>query len=228
MNRILRALRRMLHRFDAPPTLASVDAYALWAVNYPPVPHNALMEIEQTAMLALVPSLSGLRVLDLACGTGRYGALAGAQGARLVVGLDSSPDMLRRNSQPAALARMDAIPIADGAFDVVLCGLATGHLPPTAMRAAIREIARVMSVNGTVLISDFHPFRFMSGGRRTFTAPDGKRYAVEHYPHLAADYMAAFQAAGLALDGLLEPTPPDSVIPAVLVLRGTKYTVATA
>ncbi|MFN8447416.1 MAG: hypothetical protein U0521_02160 [Anaerolineae bacterium] len=44
-----------------------LDAYALWAANYPPEVHNPLMEAEQTAMLDPMPSLAGQVVLDLAC-----------------------------------------------------------------------------------------------------------------------------------------------------------------
>ena len=35
------------------------DAYAAWAPTYPPHAHNALMEVEQTAVLELLPPVSG-------------------------------------------------------------------------------------------------------------------------------------------------------------------------
>ena len=57
-------------------TLSSLDAYAQWASTYPPHAHNVLMEAEQAAMTSLFPPMSGKIVLDLACGTGRYGLLA--------------------------------------------------------------------------------------------------------------------------------------------------------
>lgn len=239
LNRLIRAVRR---RTAVPPsTLASNDAYALWAASYSPTAHNQLMQIEQAAMLALMPSLAGRDVLDLACGTGRYALIARKADARRVIGIDSSAAMLKAgwgftsppsrgvlsefgeresaSSVKLALSNMDAIPFAAASFDVILCGLATGHLLPERMRASLHEMARILRRGGAALISDFHPFMFLSGGRRTFTAPDGTPYAVKHYPHLIADYFEASRAAGLTLDALAEPYAEGMNAPAVLVLR---------
>jgi malonyl-CoA O-methyltransferase len=196
-----------LRRFIARPalqTLSSLDAYARWAASYPPHAHNALMQAEETAMRALLPPLDNQVILDLACGTGRYGLLAGEKGARLVVGVDNSAAMLRASPlQYRALATTEAIPFARESLDGVICGLALGHLPTLA--ASLRQISRVLKPGGWALVSDFHPFIFLSGQRRTFTAPDGKTYAVEHYAHLYADYHQAGQSVGLQIDGVIEP-----------------------
>ncbi len=222
MKRLRRALQRRIH---PPQTLPSGDAYALWATSYPPTAHNRLMQIEQDAMLALMPPLAGRDVLDLAGGTGRYALIAQESGARQIVGVDSSAAMLRANPlSPRVQAEMNAIPFCSGSFDVVICALAAGHLPPEQMRLTLTEIKRVLRPGGVALISDFHPFMFLSGGRRTFTAPDGVQYAVEHYPHLIADYYAAIRSAGLTLDALAEPCAErldETAAPAVLVLRVT-------
>lgn len=185
------------------------------------------MQLEQTALLELLPPLTGRDVLDLACGSGRYGKLARELGVRRVIGMDDSAAMLRRAWQESALsmpvqADMPAIPCRSEAFDVVICALALGHLTAERMRVAIKEIGRVLRPNGIALISDFHPFVYLSGGQRTFTASDGTHYAVEHHPHLIANYFAALTAAGLTLDALAEPSAPDIGLPAVLVMRAVK------
>ncbi len=257
-SRWFQRLKRLLRR--DPETLSALDAYALWAASYPPHAHNRLMEIEQAAMLALMPDLRGRDVLDLACGTGRYSRIALQAGARRAVGVDFSLPMLRAGreaelggqglkplaeskrrppqGQPIATwlphsarglslapalaqASMVQLPFADASFDVIICGLATGHLPPAAMRQAVAEMARTLRPGGDALISDFHPSLYLGGGRRTFTAPDGTCYAVEHYPHLVSDYFDAIQAAGLTLRGLAEPCAVSGgkVIPAVLILH---------
>jgi len=212
-------------------TLSSLDAYAQWAASYPPYAHNALMQTEQRAMLDLLPDVSGCMVLDLACGTGRYGLLALERGAKAALGLDNSPAMLGANGlQQRALATTEAIPLAGESIDVVVCGLALGHLP--ALGLSMREISRVLKPCGCALVSDFHPFLFLNGQRRTFTAPDGKTYAVEHYAHLYADYHRAAREAGLRIEQVVEPAlvleeenSLKSDVPVVIVYRLGKMAV---
>ncbi len=216
-------MRSWLRRHFAGPvrTLASVDAYALWSASYPPHAHNRLMQIEQDAMERLIPALSDRVVLDLACGTGRYTLLARQAGARQVVGVDNSRAMLVAGSAcPAAEASMIDLPLASQTFDVVLCGLAVGHLQRDVMRRAIAEIARVLRPGGEALLSDFHPFLALRGKQRTFHAQDGAVYAVEHYPHLASDYFQAIQEAGMSVRAMAEPRAEiDGMsIPAVFVV----------
>lgn len=185
-------------------TLSSLESYARWAASYPPQAHNLLMQTEEAAMLSLMPDLTAKTVLDLACGTGRYAIIAQSRGAKRVLGLDNSLAMLQANSHPqVALATSEALPIPAHSIDVILCGLALGHLPD--LSPSLREIARVLRPGGTALISDFHPFAFLNGGKRTFTAPDGATYAVEHYAHLYADYHRAAHENGLHIDSVIEP-----------------------
>lgn len=185
-------------------TLPSLRAYEYWASAYPPFAHNALMQAEEAAMLTLMPELSGRVVLDLACGTGRYSRIGLERGAGVVIGVDNSRHMLQQYGFPLrAVASSESIPLATGSVDVVVCGLALGHL--AALRPSLVEMARVLRVGGTALVSDFHPFIFLNGQRRTFTSADGKTYAVEHYAHLYADYQRAARAAGLTIEAVLEP-----------------------
>lgn len=207
-----------LKRFwgSVPKTLSSLSAYELWANTYMADAHNKLMEIEQTAMLNLMPELSGKRVLDLACGTGRYGRIALEQGARIAHGVDNSAAMLQNAVLSQVIqATTEAIPSANNQYDVLICGLALGHLAN--IEPSMREISRVLAPNGIVLISDFHPFQALSGAQRTFLAENNQTYAVEHYPHLYSDYHGAAQRAGLSITHIAEPRYKDK--PVVLVLR---------
>src|SRR5690606_37320175 len=151
-------LPRLKHLLRRPVrTLPSLSAYERWAVSYPPHAHNALMELEQATMLNLLPSLAGLAILDLACGTGRYALLARERGANLVVGADNSAAML--NAAPSSFNRAEAtteaIPLASNSMDGVICGLALGHLPH--IEPSLREIGRILKAGGWALISDVHP-----------------------------------------------------------------------
>lgn len=223
---LVRAPLARWRRIVAPiPTLRSREAYARWAATYPPIPHNALMKIEQQTMLDLMPPLAGLRVLDLACGTGRYGQLAQNHGAALVVGVDNSPPMLARGVLPAlALSEMTALPFPTASFDVVICGLALGHLPPARLPFAMAEVARVLCVGGIFLFSDFHPYLSLNGGQRTFTDATGKTLAVEHYVNLPSEYFTLLKSSLMMITNMSEPRSRLGAndVPAVLVLRGEK------
>ncbi|MEQ8675381.1 MAG: class I SAM-dependent methyltransferase [Aggregatilineales bacterium] len=227
-------IRQFLKRLNAssrPPvqTLSSLDAYALWAQNYPPHVHNPLMQAEETAMLALMPALKDKVVLDLACGSGRFSRLAQERGAKQVIAFDNSLEMLKtgvqnlgQQSPQFGQATLTNIPLKRASVDVVLCGLAVGHIP--ALEPAIAEISRVLKTGGVVLMSDFHPYLFLSGKQRTFTAPDGQTFAVEHYAHLHSAYWSAARGAGLRLDAIQEPRLriEGRDVPVVMVYRFVK------
>jgi malonyl-CoA O-methyltransferase len=212
----MRAALRRLRGRSAIQTLPSLAAYARWASSYPPYAHNALMQVEQAAVEALLPDLTGCAIVDLACGTGRYGLLANARGASQVIGLDNSRAMLLAGALRAVQASTEAIPLPDGWADGLICGL------------ALAEIARVLRSGGWAVISDFHPGLFLTGRQRVFTADDGKLYAVEHYPHLIAAYVTAGAAVGMRIEAVQEPTLSDKEdlkgVPVVLVIRFRKLT----
>lgn len=217
--------KKALKRWRRPPTLSSQQAYALWAAAYPARAHNALMQAEESAMRDLMPSLAGLRVLDLACGSGRYARVAVEAGATTCTGVDNSAAMLEtgrtENSGSIHYIQGDTrqIPLRAACMDAVLCGLALGHVPH--LDEALREIARVLVPGGAALISDFHPFLFLDGKQRTFSAPDGEVYAVEHYAHLYSDYHRAAQRHGLTITHVSEPhlTIDGRELPAVIAYR---------
>jgi SAM-dependent methyltransferase len=88
---------------------------------------------------------SGKTVLDIGCGTGRFCRLWGSRGARLVIGMDFSQEMIgiaRDKCGPNFLLG-DAfnIPFKSGSFDIVSCiGLANYYRDVTPL---LEEIMRV-------------------------------------------------------------------------------------
>ncbi|MEO1290381.1 MAG: class I SAM-dependent methyltransferase [Chloroflexota bacterium] len=214
----MKILNNIRRRFLKPnlKTLSSLDAYAKWATVYPAEAHNTLMEIEQGSMLSLMPDLSGKIVLDLACGTGRYTLIAQEKGAQKIISLDNSMAMLQQCASPnITCATTSAIPLPTASIDVILCGMALGHLPT--IETTLSEIGRILKPNGTLLLSDFHPYQYLSGARRTFT--DGNQtYEVEHYVHHISDYVTIAQANHLHLTALDEPIYQDNV-PVVAVFK---------
>jgi malonyl-CoA O-methyltransferase len=203
-------------------TLTSRSAYRLWAANYPPYPHNALMEIEQIAMLRLLPDLKDKTVLDLGCGSGRYGLIAQQRGASAVIGVDDSQAMLHAGVSagvrfPLVEASMISLPFTEKQFSVVICGLALGHLNSSDLHCTFRELHRVLVTNGTLLFSDFHPSLYARGGRRTFTAPNGNQYHVEHYPHTLNDYRCAVEDVGFTITAVDEPYATSNIAAVIVI-----------
>ncbi|HET7204624.1 MAG TPA: class I SAM-dependent methyltransferase [Steroidobacteraceae bacterium] len=183
--------------------LAALEAYELWADTYAAEPHNPLMAAEQKAIVELLPEVSGRRVLDLACGTGRYSRLAAAAHAAEIIALDLSPAMLRRvTAGVRVLASMERLPFANGSFDVVISGLALGHTPD--LDRWMHEAARVLRPGGTLLYSDFHPEASQRGLRRTFRDRSNRLHTVVHHCHGLDAQRHAAAAAGLTLQVVRE------------------------
>ncbi len=93
-------------------------------------------------------------VIDVACGTGDFCALARAAGAR-VVGVDFAMGMLagaRRRGVSALLVRGDAtsLPVRDAVADAVTCGFALRNV--VAIPAVLAEAARVLRPGGRLVV----------------------------------------------------------------------------
>jgi SAM-dependent methyltransferase len=89
----------------------------------------------------------GMRVLDAGCGNGIYLRALAARKMR-AAGCDLSAGMLRATGHPAVVnADVTALPLRDGAFDLVLAAHMLYHVPDR--EAAVRELRRVLAPGGT-------------------------------------------------------------------------------
>jgi malonyl-CoA O-methyltransferase len=194
------------------------DAYAAWAPNYPSYAHNELMEVEQAAMLELLPPVSRRIVLDAGCGTGRYMRLLTALGAR-AIGVDLSHAMLSRARAlklPVVHADMAALPLRASSCDIVVSGLAIPDVPNLAMAAA--EWARVLRHRGVVVYSTLHPIGKDLGWRRTYQSVEGTRTLPAHW-HTPDEHQQACASAGLEIESVREPGLKRHGQPVAMVIR---------
>lgn len=110
----------------------------------------------------------GARVLDVGCGTGTLTLEAKRRcGADARVhGLDVSVEMIARARAKAVEAGLDvaldvasaeALPVADGSCDVVLCSLALHHLRRSQRRTAVAEMLRVLAPGGRLVVVELSP-----------------------------------------------------------------------
>jgi demethylmenaquinone methyltransferase / 2-methoxy-6-polyprenyl-1,4-benzoquinol methylase len=93
----------------------------------------------------------GDRVLDACCGTGDLAIAASRAGAREVVGLDFSEQMLeraRRKAPELEWVRADvlALPFGDASFDAAVVGFGVRNVED--LEAALRELRRVLRPGG--------------------------------------------------------------------------------
>jgi ubiquinone/menaquinone biosynthesis C-methylase UbiE len=126
-------------------------------------------------ILRLARVTAGETMLDVGCGTGTLAMaakrLVGPSGE--VIAIDASPEMVGRARRKACAARLDiefreapaqALPFADGRFDLVTSTLMLHHLPRSDREASAREMARVLKSGGRALVVDFASSSKAQGG----------------------------------------------------------------
>ncbi|HEX6911494.1 MAG TPA: class I SAM-dependent methyltransferase [Longimicrobium sp.] len=147
----------------------------------------------QASLALLRPWLAGRalgRVLDVGCGTGNLLGLLAGCGARVdaYAGVDPAREMLRvageklpASSIRGALAECvaEALPFADGAFDVAV---SASNLHDWADPAAgFAEVHRVLRPGGELLLLDWHrdplPMRLLNAWMRLTRVRHGRMYA---------------------------------------------------
>jgi SAM-dependent methyltransferase len=182
----------------------------------------------------LLGRVDGADVLEIGCGAAQCARWLRTEGAR-AVGIDLSAAQLGQARTldkrtgvrvPAVVADAAALPFGDGAFDLA-CS-AFGALPFVADVAGVLvEVHRVLRAGGRFVFSVSHPIRWCfpddpgPGGltvrdsyfdRRPYVEHDdvGGLSYVEHH-RTFGDWVQHIVAAGLVLDGLVEPTWPDGL-----------------
>jgi demethylmenaquinone methyltransferase / 2-methoxy-6-polyprenyl-1,4-benzoquinol methylase len=157
---------------------------------------------------AAIEPAPGVRVLDIAAGTGTSSVPLQDAGAE-VVAADFSLGMLRKGRErqgglPFAAADALRLPFADASFDVVTMSFGLRNVVDTA--GAIREFARVTRPGGRLVVCEFStptngPFRaayhqFLTG----VLPPVARRVGsnAESYVYLAESIEAWPDQAGLA------------------------------
>lgn len=118
--------------------------------------------LEQPALRATLPDLTGLRVLDIGCGMGHLALYCIRQGAASVVGTDISEKMIAVAREHAADPRIEyrVTPIEDlelppSHFDLVVSSLALHYVADYA--AVVRNVTRWLAPGGSFVYTVHHP-----------------------------------------------------------------------
>lgn len=183
-------------------------------------PYNALYD--RPALLDLAGDIAGRRVLDAGCGPGIYAAGLVARGAH-VTAFDESPEMVRlvqdRLGTDVEVRRHrlgDRIDwLADASVDLVIMALVLHHVSDRV--GALRELARVLSPDGRLVLSTTHPTRdWLHRGGSYFTSELVEEtwqqdWAVQYWRQPLEGWCAEFAAAGFAIEHIVEPRPADTM-----------------
>lgn len=186
-------------------------------------PFNALYE--RPAMLALLPPLDGLRILDAGCGSGWYAERLIERGAQLdaidasAAMVDYARERLTKNGflekgkavlQVADLA--DPLPFDDATFDGIVSPLVMHYMRD--WRPALRQMYRVLKRGGWLQLSTHHP------------AADAARFQTRNYfavEHIVDEWewvdrieffrrplmeiVNSLTESGFVIDRMVEPAP---------------------
>lgn len=183
------------------------EGYAIWAHDY----HfpNPLIAVEEPIVEAILARLLPVdAAIDVGTGTGRLARKLARGGARTVLGVDATPEMLavaRETVQREGLNGVEfasceigtePLPCDSETFDLLTCGLMLTHVAD--LSRAVAEYARVVRSGGWLLISDFHPDVARFGWRADYVTPDA-RYLLPHPPRTRQQYLDAVTEAGCTI-----------------------------
>lgn len=223
--------------------ISAAEGYERWAPTYDSAP-NPLLAREERHLWPLLNNLQSQRVLDLACGTGRWLEKLTPKNGRPALGVDSSEAMLRVARKKSELvgktarATCENLPFAAGVFDLGICSFALGHIRELA--AMTRELARVTIPGARVFVTDLHPDAYQQGWRVGFRDGAGP-VQIELAARSAAEIVESFYWSGFecvaqtplwlgepektifALAGKAEIFENACLVPAILVLQFRRF-----
>lgn len=197
------------------------EAYDRWSRRYDD-DHNATRDLDARVVRQSPLHLSGARVLELGCGTGKNSAWL-ATHARELVALDFSPGMLDVAQRRVRAAHVRFVehditrpwPVDSGSWDVVVGNLVLEHVRDLAPIYA--EAARVLRPGGQLFLCELHPYRQLRGGQAHFEDAETKQIVpVTAFEHSVSEFVNGGLAAGLTLRALgehLEESAPADAVP---------------
>jgi ubiquinone/menaquinone biosynthesis C-methylase UbiE/cytosine/adenosine deaminase-related metal-dependent hydrolase len=184
------------------------EIFDSWADVYDAQP-NPLLSLEQRLLGPMLVDVRGLDILDAGCGTGRWLEQLAEHSPRSLLGVDTSPAMLKvaasklNHQCDLRMGSCTALPVRDASADLVLCSFVVSYLDDLDSFAS--EMDRVARPGATVVLSDMHPDTEASlNWVRWSPAKDsGTRIHGRGWP--LQQITGAFEARGFKLVTLMEP-----------------------
>ena len=187
---------------------------------------------EWPALRAMLPPMTGARVVDLGCGYGWFCRWAVDAGAASVLGVDVSERMLQRAGADGIDTRLtyrradlDELELDADAFEFAYSSLALHYLVD--IDRLFAQVARSLTPGGRFVFSCEHPILTAPSTQRFVAGPNGPVWALDDYqvegPRVTdwlapgvikqhrtiSTYFAALRRAGFDITDLIEWRPTD-------------------
>jgi len=190
------------------PSLSPREGYRRWARNYDTEP-NPMLSLEKRFLEPLLPIAAGLDVVDLGCGTGRWLDFLKDGTPRSLLGIDSSPEMLRRARRKlngaARLIHADVslVPLAPASADLLLGSFVLSYLEDAESlfsnaRTTLRETA-------SLFLTDVHPETSLALHWRRGVNSESGFQLIRTTERSIDSVISLCEAANLRLVSRLEP-----------------------
>ncbi len=210
----------------APEILPTREGYDRWSELYD-VDENPLIHLETPVVRRLLGDVTGMNLLDVGCGTGRWSHQLAGAGAK-VTAFDFSEGMLQKaraknDANPVHFIQHDVadpFPFADATFDRLTCCLVIDHVAD--LIRLFSEMRRVCRPEGCIVVSSMHPAMMLKGTQARFHDPaTGREIRPKSEPHQLCDYVNAIRRGGLRIETMEEHLVDDEL--AGRVPRAMKY-----
>ena len=190
-------------------TVPTREGYDRWSEIYDG-DGNPLIALEEPQIERMLGNVRGLRIADVATGTGRHAVRLAKAGAK-VTGLDFSRGMLAKARAKPGAKRVSFVmadcaarlPLRDGAFDRVVCALLADHVQSVDL--LFSELARICHNDGYIALTTVHPTMHLLGVRARFNDPATERKIYpKSYDHSIPTFVMAAALAGLRFEEMSE------------------------
>jgi cytosine/adenosine deaminase-related metal-dependent hydrolase len=191
-----------------PRSVSPRDGYRVSSRVYDAEP-NPMLSLEQRFLEPLLPPVTGMDVVDLGCGTGRWLERFVLNAPRTLVGVDFSPEMLaqakRKLGSAAKLLVADCLhlPLHRSSADLILCAFLTSYLQDISRFA--EQIRRIVRPGGSIFVTDLHSATASKLGWRRGFQVDGSFVDIATQARSIEQLVSAFETLGIRPDAVIEP-----------------------
>ncbi len=183
-------------------TYKTKRAYDVWASKYDQ-DINPHLILEHDDVLKLVNAKQNEKILDAACGTGRYTEVFFKRKAR-VIGIDFSKKMIEIAQQKnpkidyRVVGLTKKLPFPNNYFDKINCGQALKHIKK--LKFTLKEFHRILTKNGKLIFSVTHPDMDWTDYETRHNVSLDLIAESDIFQHRFCDYFEAFEYAGFKID----------------------------